>query len=108
MAGSGLSDEAAEDKGLIKNHWMWRFLVKGTGNLTGQIQFGFNLKETPSLPSTLAAATGLSTPTAAVPVPFPLGASPVTTVPSSTMLAALTNLLLCEPKARVIQRFFAP
>jgi len=51
MAGSGLSDEAAEDKGLIKNHWMWRFLVQGPGALTGQIQFGFNLKETPSVPS---------------------------------------------------------
>ena len=28
MAGTGLSDEAAEDKGLIKNYWMWRVLIK--------------------------------------------------------------------------------
>ncbi|KAI5980880.1 hypothetical protein EDD15DRAFT_2357806 [Pisolithus albus] len=51
MAGTGLSDHAAEDKGMIKNHWMWRFVVKRPGTLTGQIQFGFNLTETPSVPS---------------------------------------------------------
>lgn len=51
MAGTGLSNEDAEDKGLIKNHWVWRFLVKGPGLLEGQIQFGFNLEETLSVPS---------------------------------------------------------
>jgi len=44
MVGTGLSDEVAEDKGLIKNHWMWRVLIKDEeSGFIGQILFGFNV-----------------------------------------------------------------
>ena len=51
MGGTSLTNEEAENKGLTKNHWNWRVLVDGEGGLVGQIQFGFNIKPAPSVPS---------------------------------------------------------
>ncbi|KAJ3518416.1 hypothetical protein NMY22_g13687 [Coprinellus aureogranulatus] len=50
MAGTGLDDSAAERKGLIKNHWVWRLLVKDDGD-AGQISFGFEVADNSSIAS---------------------------------------------------------
>ena len=51
MSDTSLTQQEAENTGLIKNHWNWRVLVDGEGGLVGQIQFGFNIKPAPSVPS---------------------------------------------------------
>ncbi|KIO08015.1 hypothetical protein M404DRAFT_23263, partial [Pisolithus tinctorius Marx 270] len=51
LAGSGLDDQAAEDLGLIKNHWVWRLVVEAPHGGNGLIQFGFNVSRTASVPS---------------------------------------------------------
>jgi hypothetical protein len=50
--GTGLSNRVAEDNGLIKNHWNWRVLINGEQDQpVGQIRFGFNFRDPPSVPS---------------------------------------------------------
>jgi hypothetical protein len=51
MAGTGLSHQAATDKGLTKNHWIWRVLIDADAGVTWQIQFGMNIKSVPSVDS---------------------------------------------------------
>jgi hypothetical protein len=50
MAGTGLDDDQAEDKGMIKNHWMWRVIVTKE-NILGQVLFGFSLPPASSIGS---------------------------------------------------------
>ncbi|KAG8934472.1 hypothetical protein FRC01_002540 [Tulasnella sp. 417] len=54
LVGTNLDVETAEDRGLVKNHWVWRVLVDGSAGSVGQIQFGFSLERTPSVPSDAA------------------------------------------------------
>lgn len=57
---TGLSNAEAEDVGRIKNHWLWRFPVITSDGSHGSVQFGFNLSDTPSIPSDRAQYTGSS------------------------------------------------
>lgn len=58
--GLTLDEQAAEDKGLVKNHWTWRVLLDSPSGLTTQLQFGFNLKKTQSVASDVAQCGGSS------------------------------------------------
>jgi hypothetical protein len=60
MVGTGLSREAAADKGLSKNHWIWRVLIEGGPGDIWQIQFGMNVNPVTSVESMQAQYAGSS------------------------------------------------
>ena len=51
IAGVDLGVHAAEDQGLVKNNWVWCVLFDSSEGSIAQLQFGFNIEETPSIPS---------------------------------------------------------
>jgi len=51
MVGTNLDSQRAEDKGLVKNHWMSRVRVSPPDGSVAQIVFGFNIIETDSVAS---------------------------------------------------------
>jgi len=51
MVGANLDSQRAEDKGLVKNHWMWRVRITPPDGSVAQIVFGFNIIETDSVAS---------------------------------------------------------
>ncbi|KAG8730308.1 hypothetical protein FRC10_002894 [Ceratobasidium sp. 414] len=55
----GAGPMAAEDKGMVKNHWVWRVLIVGN-TAVGQIKFGFNIGPLPSVLSDQGQYAGTS------------------------------------------------
>lgn len=58
--GTGLDETSTTQRGEVKNHWRWRALIPGNGGEDGQIVFGFNLKQAPSVASDAAQYAGRS------------------------------------------------